>query len=164
MQFAERSNSADFNDQVWLDSFYTFDGKDIAVLAHTEYHGWAIEGECNVQGNNQYAACEYDSDTFHFSRDGGYHFHTPEVPKNFLAGFPNPYLIDDGPMGYNVDTNIVKYGGWFYAVATNYTGLQTVWAKPGRTRVWCPTTGYRFGPKTFSIRPRGAAGAARISR
>ena len=115
------TNPADFNDQVWLSSFYTLDGKNIAVLAHTEYHGWAIQGECNVQGNDEYSACEYDSDTFHVSQDGGYHFHTPEVPGNFLAGFPYPYVIDDGPMGYSVDTNIVNYGGWFYAVATDYS-------------------------------------------
>ena len=37
-------NPADFNDQVWLDSFYTFDGKTIAALSHTEYHGWATPG------------------------------------------------------------------------------------------------------------------------
>ena len=113
------TNPAEFNDQVWLDSFYTLDGKNIAVLAHTEYHGWAIPGECNVQGNSQCSACEYDSDTFHYSRDGGYHFYTPKVPENFLAGFPYKYEIDDGPMGYSVDSNIVKYGDWFYAVATD---------------------------------------------
>lgn len=118
---ANDPNPADFNDQVWLDSFYTLDGKDIAVLAHTEYHGWAIQGECNVQGNNQYSQCEYDSDTYHVSHDGGYHFYTPNPPGNFVAGFPYQYVIDDGPMGYSVDTNIVKYDGWYYAVATDYS-------------------------------------------
>src|SRR5208282_166282 len=48
---ANDPDPADFNDQVWLDSFYTLDGKKIAALSHTEYHGWAIKGECNVQGN-----------------------------------------------------------------------------------------------------------------
>jgi len=118
---ANDPNPADFNDQVWIDSFYTFDGKKIAALAHTEYHGWAIKGECNVQGNNQYSACEYDSDTYHFSNDGGYHFGTPKVPGNFLAGIPYKYEIDHGPAGYSVDTNIIPLGGWYYAVATSWT-------------------------------------------
>src|ERR1039458_6268967 len=40
-QSAGDPNPADFNDQVWIDSFYTLDGKNIAGLGHTEYHGWA---------------------------------------------------------------------------------------------------------------------------
>jgi hypothetical protein len=119
---ANDSNPADYNDQVWLDSFYTFDGKNIAVLAHTEYHGWAFAGECHLKGNLQYdGGCEYDSDTYHFSKDGGYHFETPKPPGNFLAGVPFVYKIDDGPMGYSVDTNIIEWNGWYYAVATDWT-------------------------------------------
>lgn len=115
------TNPADFNDQVWIDSFYTADGKNIAALGHTEYHGWAIPGECNVQGVAQYVDCEYDSDTYHFSTDGGYHFETPKVPQNFFVGVPYRYEIDNGPMGYSVDTNIIRYRGWYYAVATAWS-------------------------------------------
>src|ERR1039458_4063460 len=118
---ANDTNPADFNDQVWLDSFYTFDGNKIAALSHTEYHGWAIQGECNVQGNNQYTYCEYDSDTYHQSNDGGYHFESFQAPSNFLAGVPYKYEVGRGPLGYSVDTNIVGYGGWFYAIATDWT-------------------------------------------
>lgn len=157
------TNPADFNDQVWIDSFYTFDGRNIAALGHTEYHGWAIQGECNVQGNAQYSACEYDSDTFHFSHDGGYHFYTPKVPGNFLAGFPYQYEIDNGPMGYSVDTNIVEYGGWFYAMVTDYswppncgtTGnpcLVPNGGGPMRTKtVFDPTSWRAWGGKDFSV-------------
>ena len=42
-------NPADFNDQTWVDSFYTFDGQHIVGLAHTEYHGWAHTGECTFK-------------------------------------------------------------------------------------------------------------------
>ncbi len=112
-------NPADFNDQVWIDSFHTLDGKHIAALAHTEYHGWAIAGECNVTGNNQYSQCEYDADTYHFSDDGGYHFFTPTPPANFVAGFPYQYTIDEGPYGYSVDSNIIEYNGWYYAISTD---------------------------------------------
>lgn len=64
-QSANDPNPADFNDQVWLDSFYTIDGKTIAALSHTEYHGWAHPGECHSQN---YSECEYDSDTYHQSQ------------------------------------------------------------------------------------------------
>jgi hypothetical protein len=114
-------NPADFNDQAWIDSFYTLDGINIAGLTHTEYHGWAIQGECHITNGNQYSACEYDSDTYHFSTDGGYSFHSLKPPGNFLAGVPYKYVIDDGPIGYSVDTNIIPFGGWYYAVATSWT-------------------------------------------
>lgn len=118
---ANDTNPADFNDQAWIDSFYTLDGVNVAGLTHTEYHGWAILGECHVQGNNQYSACEYDSDTYHESNDGGYHFHSFKPTRNFLAGVPYKYVIDNGPIGYSVDTNVISYGGWYYAVATSWT-------------------------------------------
>jgi hypothetical protein len=111
-------NPADFDDQVWLDSFYTLDGKNIAALAHTEYHGWSHTGECKTQNISE---CEYDSDTFHVSHDGGYHFNAPQAPANFLAGTPFQYEIDRGPMGYSVDSNVIHYNGWYYAVATDWT-------------------------------------------
>lgn len=118
-QSGNNQNPANFDDQAWLDSFYTVDGKNIAVAAHTEYHGWSIAGECTVRGNNKLGACEYDSDTYHYSTDGGYTFQTPAPPGNFLAGIPYPYEIDRGPAGYSVDSNMISYNGWVYAVATD---------------------------------------------
>jgi len=161
---ANDPDPADFNDQVWIDSFYTLDGKNIAALSHTEYHGWAIAGECNVQGNNQYSACEYDSDTYHFSTDGGYHFEAPKIPGNFLAEVPWKYKIDDGPVGYSVDSNIVELGGWYYAIATSWnwppncsgtTGPSrciTSGGAPIRTQnVFDPTSWRTWNGKDFSV-------------
>ncbi len=111
-------NPADFNDSVWIDSFYTFDGKHIAGLGHTEYHGWAHPGECDTQ---DLVKCEYDAETYHQSNDGGYHFGSPKPPANFLAGIPYQYKVDAGPMGYSVDSNIIEYGGWYYAMVTSWT-------------------------------------------
>jgi hypothetical protein len=111
-------NPADFNDQTWIDSFYTLDGKTIAGLTHTEYHGWAHPGECSYYDVN--GPCEYDSDTFHLSTDGGYHFDSFQAPRNFLAGVPYRYVVDHGPTGYSVDTNVIRWNGWYYAVATDW--------------------------------------------
>jgi hypothetical protein len=136
---AKDPNPADFNDQVWIDSFYTFDGKTIVGLGHTEYHGWQHPGECHSQN---YAQCEYDSDTFHLSKDGGYHFNSDKAPLNFLAGVPYKYEIDRGPEGYSVDTNIIELNGWYYAVATDWT--------------WPPNCSEQGGPHPCLV-PNGGA-------
>jgi hypothetical protein len=109
-------NPADYDDEIWLSSFYTFDGKTVAALSHTEYHGWSFAGECNTSNINQ---CEFDSDTYHQSNNGGYRFDSFAVPRNVVAGVPFEYVVDSGPVGYSVDTNIVPYDGYFYAITTD---------------------------------------------
>jgi hypothetical protein len=37
-----------------------------------------------------------------------------------VAGVPFKYQIDNGPTGYSVDSNVVSYGGWYYAIATDW--------------------------------------------
>src|SRR5262249_2342547 len=59
-------------------------------------------------------------DTFNISSDGGYHFTSPKPPGNLIMGFPYKYEINQGPEGYSVDTNIVKVGEWYYAIATGW--------------------------------------------
>ena len=135
---ANDPNPADFNDQVWLDSFYTLDGNTIAALSHTEYHGWAHPGECFSQN---FGECEYDSDTYHVSQDGGYRFESFKAPENLVAEIPYVYGIDRGPMGYSVDTNIIQYGGWYYAVATDWTWPANCSGTQGPQRCLVPDGG-----------------------
>jgi hypothetical protein len=112
-------NPANFDDTTWLDSFFSIDGKSIVALGHMEYHGWAHPGECSIRW--QYTpTCWYNADTFNFSTDGGYHFESPAAPTNFVAGLPYQYEVNQGPEGYSIDTNIVKLGKWYYAVATDW--------------------------------------------
>jgi hypothetical protein len=110
-------NPADYNDNTWLDSFYSMDGTDVVALGHMEYHGWEHAGECHTQN---LAACWYNADTFNLSEDGGYHFHSFKAPANYVVGLPFQYVIDAGPEGYSVDTNIVKAGEWYYAMVTDW--------------------------------------------
>jgi len=131
------ANPADFNDQSWIDSFYTFEGKKIAGLTHMEYHGWAHKGECTFK--NGYNGCEYDSDTYHESTDGGYHFYSFKAPANFLAGVPYKYVEDGGPSGYSVDSNIIELGGWYYAMVTSWTWPANCTVSQGPHR--CLTSG-----------------------
>jgi len=129
-------NPADFNDSVWIDSFFTFDGQHIAGLGHTEYHGWVHSGECHSQNNGE---CEYDADTYHRSNDRGYRFDSPKPPANFLVGIPYKYAVDRGPMGYSVDSNIIEYGGWYYAMVTSWQWPQNCTGQTGPRR--CLTSG-----------------------
>lgn len=115
---AHDPNPADFNDSTWLDSFYSLDGRRVVALGHMEYHGWEHPGMCST--TNYTPACWYNADTFHLSTDGGYHFGSPEEPANFAVGLPYKYEINRGPEGYSVDTNIIKVGPWYYAMATDW--------------------------------------------
>lgn len=124
-------NPAHYNDQAWLDSFYTLDGINIVALSHTEYHGWSHPGECHQQNPNNYFYCEYDSDTYHLSKDGGYRFDSFAAPENVVATVPYKYQIDNGPMGYSVDSNIVEYGGWYYAIATDWQWPRNCYGQSG---------------------------------
>ena len=136
---ANDANPADFNDQTWIDSFYTLDGNTIAGLTHTEYHGWAHKGECTFK--NGYNGCEYDSDTYHESKDGGYHFDSFKAPANFLAGIPFKYERDGGPSGYSVDSNIIEVGGWYYAMVTSYAWPPGCAGEQGPNRCLTPSGG-----------------------
>jgi hypothetical protein len=133
------ANPADFNDQSWIDSFYTIDGNTIAGLTHMEYHGWAHKGECTFK--NGYNGCEYDSDTYHESKDGGYHFGSFKAPANFLAGVPYKYVEDGGPSGYSVDSNIIELGGWYYAMVTAWQWPPNCTGQPGPHHCLTPSGG-----------------------
>jgi hypothetical protein len=63
--------------------------------------------------------CEFDSDTYHQSNDRGYHFDSFPVPNNVVASVPFEYVVGSGPVGYSVDTNIVPYNGYYYAITTD---------------------------------------------
>jgi hypothetical protein len=136
---ANDANPADFNDQSWIDSFYTLDGKKIAGLTHMEYHGWAHPGECTFK--NGYNGCEYDSDTYHESEDGGYHFKSFKAPNNFLAGVPYKYVKDAGPSGYSVDSNIIELNGWYYAMVTSWQWPPNCSGQTGPHRCLTPDGG-----------------------
>ena len=107
-----------FDDATWLDSFYSIDGKRVVALGHMEYHGWEHPGMC--QSKTDSVACWYNVDTFYLSEDGGYHFTSPKPPANFVLGLPYKYELNQGPQGYSIDTNIIKSGGWYYAMATGW--------------------------------------------
>jgi len=112
------ANPANFDDATWLTSFYSVDGKRVVGLGHMEYHGFEHPGMCATKQDLN--DCWYNVDTFHMSEDGGYHFGSPRPPANYVAGLPYKYEPNRGPEGYSIDTNIIKAGDWYYAVATGW--------------------------------------------
>jgi len=111
-------NPAHFDDSTWLDSFYSIDGDLIVALGHMEYHGWEHPGQCSSKDYDP--ACWYNADTFHLSKNGGYHFGSFPAPGNYVLGVPYKYEVNRGPEGYSIDTNIVKTGDWYYAMVTGW--------------------------------------------
>jgi len=151
-------NPAEFNDEVWIDSFYTLDGKKIAGLSHTEYHGWSFKGECHSQNYNE---CEYDSDTFHISYDGGYHFEGFKAPANFVAGFllnieltAAPWAIASTPTSWN--GAVVLRDGHGQQLASELLG------QTGPSRCLVQGVGHPFARRMFSTLRHGEDGTARI--
>lgn len=123
-------NPAHFDDNTWLDSFYSIDGKNIVALGHMEYHGWEHPGECSEQGSYS-ASCWYNVDTYNLSTDGGYHFGSFQPPANYMVGLPFPYIVNSGPEGYSVDTNVIKVGDWYYAFASGWSWPNGCYAHSG---------------------------------
>jgi hypothetical protein len=110
-------NIADFNDYTWLNSFYNIDGKRIVALGHMEYHGWE-HGQCAVKTDT--FNCWYNVQTYNLSQDGGYHFFRPNPPANYFLSLPYKYVVNQGPEGVSVDTNIVKVGDWYYTAMSGW--------------------------------------------
>jgi hypothetical protein len=103
---------ADFDDEGWLESFYTIDGKTVFGLVSMDYHPGRHGLPCDDAGE-----CWYSAITWAISKDGGEHFSSPSAPARFVTGplenFDNNH---SSPRGAFVPTNIVQKDGYFYAM------------------------------------------------
>jgi hypothetical protein len=109
-----------FQDNNWLYSFYTMDGRRIAALVHSEYDADEIPGMCATPNDTN--NCWWNTVTFAESVDGGYSFTTPKPPGNLVAALPYRYVVgnQDSAYGYSGPTNIVKIGGFYYALINDW--------------------------------------------
>jgi hypothetical protein len=113
-----------FRDHNYLMSFFTVDGRRVAALVHSEFHGEMFPDKCpasTVEPPNLYR-CLWDTVTFAESTDGGFTFAEPAPPHNLVASLPYPYepLNHPGPAGYHGPTNILKVGGYYYAMINDW--------------------------------------------
>jgi hypothetical protein len=114
------SNPGHFQDNNWLYSFYTTDGRQVAALVHSEYDADQIPGMCATpkDPNN----CWWNTITFAHSFNGGYSFDVPEPPQNLVAALPYRYTVGNraGAYGYSEPTNIVRVGTFYYALINEW--------------------------------------------
>ncbi len=122
MNSAQDPNPAHFAQSQWLAGFYTNDGKTIAALVHTEYHGQQVPGQCLAPAANANFYCWYNVIGYAQSTNGGQTFTESAAPRNYVAGLPYQFNkgLDGGPAGYNSPTGIVTNGRFYYAMINNW--------------------------------------------
>lgn len=103
-----------FNDNEWIASPYTEDGKTIYALIHNEYQGHTHPGQCP---QNDYFPCWDNSITLSISNDSGRTYTDAlQPPLHLVARLPYPYEAGAGPEGYRGPSNvIVGKDGYYYS-------------------------------------------------
>ena len=147
-----------FLDANWLDSFYTGDGKRVAALVHTEYHGNDHPGMCGDPASpTRSDDCAWTFVTYAESHDGGYSFEMPPPPANLVASLPYVYdkFNKGGTEGYQLPTNILKRGNDYYAMVNvwrEYKGQAYGPCLIRTTDVFTPTSWRAWDGHGFTIR------------
>lgn len=111
-------NPADFQNYDWLSGFFTADGRNVAALVHTEFHGAEVPGMCAAPPERKFLDCWWDTVTYAVSHDGGNSFTLPKPPANLVAALPYQFEkgTQRGPLGYRQPTGIVRLGAFYYAM------------------------------------------------
>jgi len=115
-----------FEDQEWVASPYTPDGKTVYAIIHDEYHPWEHKGGpfdqaamCGVPAQDRLPKCWYNDLTYAVSNDAGRTFTHPAPPAQLLGSLPYRYEPEMGKTGLFGPSNIVhnEKDGYFYAMA-----------------------------------------------
>jgi hypothetical protein len=148
---------AHFQDEDWITSTYTEDGRKIAALMHSEYHGDQHPGECADMSDPRRAQdCAWIAITYAQSQDGGKSFKEPTPPANLVASLPYPYDKDNksGAEGYDSPTNILKLGDYYYSILNVRNEYKAQPYGPCLVRtgdVFDPSSWRGFDGKAFAI-------------
>ena len=153
------ADPAAYDDQEWIASPYTFDGKTVYALIHDEYHGWDHPGECSSQGHPIRPkltaipsglgafdpTCWYNAVTLGTSTDSGTTYTHATPPAHLAASVPYTYVPNTGPYGYFSPSDIIRGpGGYYYAMLHAETyGVQQVGACVMRTKTLSDPTSWR---------------------
>jgi hypothetical protein len=107
-------NPAHYDDEEWLSSPYTVDGRNVFSLVHQEYHGEGDPRGCPSRSNLK---CWLNAVTLAVSDDGGRTFGHAPPPGQLVASIPYRYAPDVGPIGIFSPSNIVRRDdGYFYSL------------------------------------------------
>ena len=112
------SNPATFNNNEWIVAPYTTDGVNIRALVHNEYV------PCGNATN-----CWYNSITTVSSADSGKTYTHLTAPSHLVAASPyqSTYPTNHVPFGIFGGSNIIKKGGFYYAMVHLETHLLQEW-------------------------------------
>ena len=134
-----------FNDNEWVASPYTEDGRTVYALVHNEYWGQTHPEYCPQR---QYFPCWDNSITLAISTDGGKSYQQAATePGHLVARLPYPFEAGAGPEGTRNPSNIIKgpdaYYYSFFNVSEFHTQDQKVClmrtkalGDPGSWRFW----------------------------
>ena len=108
---------ADFDQYDWPGGFFTADGRNVAALVHSEFHGDDVPGMCSAPKDRLFD-CLWGAVTYAVSHDGGNSFTVPRPPGNLVASLPYQFAPNPqrGPAGYHSPTAIVQLGAFQYAL------------------------------------------------
>jgi hypothetical protein len=112
-----KSAIAAFNDQEWLASLWTRDGRNVVALVHDEYHRYRDPDRCPGQ---PFPPCWYHAITMATSRDSGRSYAQPSAPRHVVAASPYQHEPESGWSGYRAPSNIVLNpdDGYLYSIFT----------------------------------------------
>jgi hypothetical protein len=102
-----------FQDRRWLASPWTADGRHVWALVHEEYQGNRHPGRCPERA---YYPCWYNAVTLARSGDGGRSYRQAPPPRQLVAAPSRRYRHGFGPAGVFAPSNVVRRGGFFYAL------------------------------------------------
>jgi len=108
-----------FDDQGWLESFYTTNGNDVYALVSMDYHPDRHNIRCGKSDATK-GSCWYAAITLVKSSDGGFRFSEGrDVESRFVAGPSRPFSPDiTTTAGALVPSNIVKFNGAYYVLVS----------------------------------------------
>ncbi len=106
-----------YDDNEWIISQYTIDGKNIYGLIHNEYHGWE-HNNCNSNPDTtDRFNCWWTSINLAKSTNAGKNFSHLTLPSHNIANIMIDYSPDNknGRMGVHQPSNIISKEGYYYA-------------------------------------------------
>ncbi len=105
-----------FDARIWLQTFFTEDGKTIYALGSSDYHGnWF--GRCTAS-NSENSGCWRSAITLAISSDSGNTFQSLPAPNHVIARPPFRFQDDEPgrPPGFFTTSNIVKRGNAYFSL------------------------------------------------
>lgn len=108
-----------YNARIWLQTFYTDDGKTVHSIGSSDYHGTWFNACTNPTKDN--AKCWWSALVSAISEDGGKTFTMSRPPEHVIARVPHRFSVDPGPpAGFFTSSNIVKKDGWYYTLVFTF--------------------------------------------